>query len=198
MSLTGFMEERDERRDRAEKMAERDRACREWMNQAAPAEVRLLRFDTWARRELELRLDWTWAGEQKTKRINQCRIEIEGLVCRLWERGWMLDGKRLAAHLQAALEDVSAAQKAGRVKSFWPFFQSVMQRYVGVNAEEIQNEAMSAGAHVAAVFEQLAKKAPTLPELMAQRRAETIREAQTRQRRAEAVKAARDGQLGLF
>lgn len=201
MSLENFLDARADEQSLAAKIAERDAAFRAWANLDTPIEVRLNRFDTWVTRELEIRVNWAWAGEAKAKRIGQCRIELETLILALWRRGWMLDGRRLAKHVQTALDDVAAAQKAGRVREFWPFFQSVMKRYVGINAEEIQNEAMSAGANVAAMFETLVKKTPagpSLPELIAQRRDETIREKQSRQRRAEAVKSAEAGQLGLF
>ncbi len=56
-----------------------------------------------------------------------------------------------------------------------------MRRYVGTNAEEIQAEAISAGAHAqgalnallsAATARSTAQPAPSLTELLAQRRAE--------------------------
>jgi hypothetical protein len=42
----------------------------------------------------------------------------------------MLDGHRLAFHLLAALKEIAAAQDAGRVKDFWPFFCRVIDGYV--------------------------------------------------------------------
>lgn len=176
MSMQGYLDERDERQKRAEEMAVRDAAARSWMQRGAPEAVRLLRFDGWVRLELSERIDWTWAGPLKARRIEQCRVELEGLVLALWRRGWMLDGAALAGHIRDALDDVGAAQKAGRVRDFWPFFKAVVDRYVGVNAEEIRTESMRLGAHVGQVFQRLNQahvaKGKSLPELLAQRRQE--------------------------
>lgn len=188
MSLESFMADRETLAGRAQDMARRDEAARSWMATGTPEAVRLLRFDGWMRLELTARIDWAWAGAMKAKRIEQCRSELERLVLELWRRGWMLDGKRLAAHIKDALDDVAAAQRAGRVKDFWPFFQSVVARYVGINAEEIRAEAMQVGAHAGQVFERLNRGGQTdraMPELLAQRRDETIRERLQRERAAQ-------------
>ena len=179
-------------------MAQRDASARQWMHQDLAPEIRLLKFDSWVRVKLDRMIDWTWAGQDKPRRIEQCRLQLETLVLGLWRRGWLLDGPRLGAHIVAALADISGAQKAGRVKDFWPFFKAVSERYVGVNSEEIQAEAMSAGAAVADVFTQLQKKTQSLPELMAQRRDETLRAKQSRHRKAEATRAKETGQVQLF
>jgi hypothetical protein len=168
---------------------------------------RLLKFDAWVKAELEKRLDWAWAGEQKVKRIEQCRVQIEGLVLDLWRRGWMLDGKKLAGVITAALDDVAKAQKAGRVQDFWAFFKAIINRHVGVNSEEIQLQARSAGALLSQTLNALGVKNPApaetpLPQLIAQRReeivkAKTLREQQAEERKRR--KAAReDGNLSLF
>lgn len=140
--------------------------------------------------------------------IEQCRVKLERLVVDLWRRGWMLDGQRLAKHLRAALDDVAAAQRAGRVKDFWPFFGRVIDRYVGLNAEEIQREARAnAGASpIASIIERLGVRPSTsinvpakpLPELIVQRREETLREKLAMRRKSEASKAADKAQLPLF
>ena len=58
---------------------------------------RLLRFDAWVKGELEKRLDWAWAGAHRVKRVEQCRVQIEGLVLDLRLRGWMLDARNSRA-----------------------------------------------------------------------------------------------------
>jgi hypothetical protein len=205
MSMQGFLVDRDDELAKARSLWVRDSAARAWMQSGATIEQRLLRFDGWVRLELAARIDWTWAGEQQPRRIEQCRIELENLVLALFRRGWHLDGTRLAQHINDALDDVAAAQKAGRVRDFWPFFKSVVDRYVGINAEEIRTEAMSAGAHVGQVFERLqraAPKAPAMPELLAQRAQETLATRLQRQRaleaRQKADKQANAGQAQLF
>ncbi len=157
--------------------------------------ARLLKFDAWVRQQLADRLDWTWAGDQRPRRIEQCRLHLERLVLELWRRGWMLDGKRLADHITTCLDAVGAYQRKGGVKDFWPYFKSSVDRYVGANAEDIQAEAMRAGSHVGQILGALGiKAAPAetpLPELIAQRKAEieqakaeTLRARQTRLRAA--------------
>jgi hypothetical protein len=168
---------------------------------------RLLRFDAWVKGELEKRLDWAWAGEQKVKRVEQCRVQLEGLVLDLWRRGWMLDGKKLAGVITAALDDVAKAQKAGRVQDFWAFFVAITRRHVGVNSEEIQLQARSAGALLSQALNAIvvANPAPAetpLPQLIAQRREEIVKAKSIREQQAEERKrrkAARDdGNLSLF
>lgn len=179
-----------------------------------PPEERLQRFDAWVTGQLAARLDWGWAGAHKQRRIEQCRVYLERMVIALWRRGWMLDGKRLAARIEAMLDAVGGYQRAGKVDDFWPYFRAAVDRYVGQNAEEIQRDALAAGAHVsqalAAILAHQPSRGPSLPELVAQRagevaaaKAETLRERQARLRarkRAErdACKAnARQPQLPL-
>ena len=201
MSLEAYLQEHEGRHETAKAVADRDAALRAWIWGKTP-EQRLLAFDRWAKVELAARLDWTWAGAAKVQRIAQCHIQLETLLKNLFERGWHLDGKRLAKHVTDALDEIRAAQDAGRVKDFWSFFKSVTARYVGTHAEEIQDEAMGAGAHVGQIFEAALRHAkpagPTIPELVAQRAQERLTDRLARQRRADALKAARAAQQSLF
>ena len=183
------------------------RAADDWMLTSIAPEERLLKFDVWVRRQLTEKLQWHLDNRRRDKLIEQCRVKLERLVIDLWRRGWMLDGHRLAKHLQAALDDIAAAQAAGRVKDFWPFFCRVVDRYVGLNAEEIQREARACSGPrpISASLSWLvdrrstpAAAGPSLPELVAQRREETLREKLARRRRSEAVNAADKAQLPLF
>lgn len=201
MSLEAYLDDRDHRRDRDARLALRDAAERVWFNQGRSPADRLLRFDTWLRCELEERLDWRWAGTAKAKRIEQCRVQIEAMVLELWRRGWMLDGKRLADRITGMLDAVGKAQREGKVRDFWSYFKASVDRYVGLNAEEIQAEAMSLGVAAGDLFRHLARRAPegpSLPELVAQRADETLRERLARQRAQEARKLADAGQPQLF
>jgi hypothetical protein len=137
--------------------------------------------------------------------IEQCRVKLERLVLDLWRRGWMLDGKRLASHLLAALTDIAAAQAAGRVKDFWAFFCRVVDGYVGINSEEIQAEARAmAGARPmrsiidALHLPKLTPGSPMLPELVAQRHEEALRDRLARSRKAAAAKEATKDQMAFF
>jgi len=184
------------------------RPADDWMLPLLAPEDRLLKFDAWMRRQLESRLQWPERGRLKAKEIEQCRIRIERLVIELWRRGWLLDGQRLANHIRAALDDIAAAQAAGRVKKFWPFFCQVVDRYVGINSEEIQAEARAvAGARpIGSILSSIiierptqpAPQGPTLPELVAQRHEETLREKLARRRRFEQKQASEKAQLPLL
>jgi len=199
--MAGHLDEREDQAERDRSQAARDAYERAWFNQNRPPEVRLLNFDIWLMAELDDRLDWKWAGAAKVKRQQQCRIQIDTMILALWRRGWMLDGRRLADRITAMLDAIGKAQRAGQVYDFWPYFKASVSRYVGLNAEEIQAEAMSAGAAVGAVFQQLTRKLPTgpsLPELVAQRADETLRAKLSRQRLQEAIKAAQKDQLPLL
>lgn len=201
MSLQTYLDDRDDRLTRARDLERRDAAMRSWVMDGVTPEVRLLRFDGWVRAELEARIDWAWAKEQKPRRIEQCRIHLENLAVAFQRRGWYLDGKRFAAHITDALDDVAKAQREGRVRDFWPFFEQAVNRYAGLNAEEVQAEAMSLGVHVGQMFARIGAKAPQAPsitELLAQRRQETLREKLAAQRRIEARQEAEKAQLPLL
>ena len=161
--------------------------------EADPA-ARLIKFDAWVRGELARRIDWSWAGAQRERRIEQCRLCLEQLVLDLWRRGWLLDGKKLARHIEALLDAVARQQKQGKVGDFWAYFQASVNRYVGANAEELREEAMRAGTHVSQLLNVLGMRttpaATPLPELIAQRAGEvaqakeqTLREKQAAARR---------------
>lgn len=169
-----------------------------WLNHGNAPEVRLLKFDAWVGRQLATRLDWAWAGAGKAKRIEQCRVYLERLVLEMWRRGWMLDGKRLAAHIEKVLDAVGAYQRAGKVVEFWPYFRACVDRYVGANAEELRAEAIRVGSHVGDLLSALGVRGtgsgPSLPELVAQRADEvtkakdaTLRDKMARQRARDAA-----------
>ena len=105
--------------------------------------------------------------------------------------------------------NIGAAQRAGRVKDFWPFYCRVIDRYVGLNAEEIQTEArsLSGARSLGDVLGPLLQRlqSATLPDLIAQRRAETaeakkdtLRSRLARQRAQEAARKAAASQPQLF
>jgi valyl-tRNA synthetase len=201
MDAEAYLSERQATAATARERETRDSALRAWIWGKTP-EQRLLKFDAWVKLELDARLDWAWAGTAKAARLQQCRAQLETMLKQLFERGWHLDGRKLADLITAALDEVGAAQRAGRVKDFWPFFKSVVSRYVGTHAEEIQAEALSAGHTVSKILEAtlrgLPAKAPTVTELVAQRAAETIHQKLTRQRLKEARQKADAAQPQLF
>ena len=202
MSMSGYLDERDDRRTRAAQQAARDGDVLDWLHGAKPPEVRIAAFDRWLVKELQTRLEWGWAGAHAEKRQFQARQKVCGMVIELWRRGWMLDGQRLARHIEKMLDAIGTYQRAGKVLRFWPYFEASVERYVGLHAEEIQAEAMSAGAAVDQVLlRALSARRPEaapLPELLAQRAQETLREKVNRQKRQQARQDGEQSQGDLF
>lgn len=147
MNVLGqHLEERENAGAGAAQRLDRKKAADVWMFTGSAPEDRLLAFDCWARAELAARIDWTWAGAHKDKRIEQCRVVLEKMVLALWKRGWMLSGPQLAKRIEELLDAVGKYQRQGKVADFWPYFKAAVHRYVGLNAEEIQAEATKASA----------------------------------------------------
>lgn len=179
--LQAYLDNREHAHTRAGEAGARAKAGETWATMGQTPEQRLLAFDTWVCNQLETRLLWPADPVRKAKLIGQCRAELEKLVLELWRRGWMLDGKRLAEHITAALDQVGARQRAGQVKDFYPFFRHVITTYVGANAEEIQAEARrtpTIGTLISVLGVTRALKAAptTIPELVALRKEETLKE----------------------
>lgn len=191
-----FLEARTDRETRATRPDE-------WadINTPLASPARLLAFDGWVRRQLAARLQWPGTPAAQARQIEQCRILVETLVLDLWRRGWMLDGKRLATHIAAALDAVAQAQAKGQIRDLYAYLRRSLNAYVGLNAEEIQAEARrhatghagTLAADVLAAYG-IGGRQPTIPELVAQRRAEvdqakvpTLRAALARARRQEAA-----------
>ena len=192
--LNQYLTDRDDARARAH-------AGDDWMLTGLAAEKRLLSFDAWARSQLETRLQWPCSPAAKARLIEQCRVKLEKITLELWRRNWLLDGKRLAAHITSALDSIAARQRTGEIKDFYAYFCRSIETYVGSHAEEIQAETRLKS--VGSIAHQVLKQAGvTIPELIAQRRDEinrdkaeqTLRQKLTRQRRA----AQEAGQGSLF
>lgn len=213
MNILGqLLDERDNRRN------DQSEADDRWMREGAgidPAE-RLLRWDGWLVSTLAKTLQWPADPGRREKVIRQCAAELTVVAKQLRGRGWLLDGEALAGHVRALLAPVAAAQKAGKIGDFWPYFRAAVGRYVGANAEEIQAHARRSGAEegaqsMAAVLAGLGistarLRGPSLTELLADRggevaqtKAETLRERTARARaRKAACKAGADTLPGLF
>ena len=180
----------------------------EWYDLNGPLAppARLLAFDRWVRKELSTRLQWPGNQAARARQIEQSRILVERLVLDLWRRGWMLDGKRLANHITAALDAVAKAQAKGQIRDLYAYLRRSLEAYVGLNAEEIQAEARRhASGHIGVIAADiltaygLGQKGPSIPELVAQRRHEidqskSLRQALQEARRKSPEKHAADGQ----
>ena len=158
-----------------------------WMDERQAPEVRLLKFDAWLRQLLVDKITWPADPGRRRKMVEQCRVLVERMVIELRTRGWLFDGKLLAAHVTAAVEEVAKAQAEGRVKDLWPFFRALLQRYVGTRADELREEALSARCHISNLVGSISTR---LPSLVAQRTDETLREKLARQRHKDAARQA--------
>lgn len=164
-----------------------------------PAE-RLTKFDAWLFRQLARRIDWQWAGDAvaQGRRINQARLYVERMVLALWRRGWLLDGSALAKRIVAPLDTIAEYQRKGDVKAFWPYFCATIDRYVGVNSEEIQLESKRIGATMGQIVGLLGlnqpQNDPSLTELLA-RRAEELENAKSSLREKQKVLRAKEREI---
>ena len=181
--------DRHEGEGRLQAAGQRKQAQKTWAELGQSPEQRLLKFDVWVYAQLDSRLVWPENAARKAKLLGQCRAELEKLVLELWRRGWMLDGNRLASHIVAVLDQIGARQREGKVKDFWPFFRHVVITYVGANAEEIQAEARripTVGSVLATmgVARKVAAVPSSIPQLIALRREDTLREKLAKARKA--------------
>lgn len=184
MNVLGRVLDQRETRDR-----DADEADDRWLTERAginPDERRAA-WRRWLRKELERTLQWPKNEAARDRLIGQCMAEITILARQLRGRGWLLEGTALAVHVWALLAPIAKAQKAGKIKDFWPYFGEAVTRYVGANAEEIQaharrtraDESTQSMAGALAVFGLLkthAGRAPSLTELVAARDAQIQKE----------------------
>lgn len=173
-----------------------------WQIVGESPDARLLAFDRWVRAQISQRLVMPADEARKSKLIHQCRAELERALVGMFDRGWLLDGKRLARHVTAMLDPIGKAQRDGKVGDFWPYFSASVRRYVGANAEAIQREAKGigalAGVTVAALMQAGERAAQTTGELVQQRRDETLKERLQRRREKLAKDAADRAQMPLL
>lgn len=143
MNLLGRMLDEREDRQRSESAADE-----RWLQERAgidPGE-RLLAWDRWLVATLDRMLVWSAEPIRRHKLLRQCAAEITVVAKQLRGRGWLLDGKELAAQVRAMLEPIATAQRAGKVGDFWPYFRAAVARYVDANAEKIQALARRTGS----------------------------------------------------
>lgn len=173
---------------REDRKTEEDRVDDLWLKERAGVDPdeRRASWRRWLRKELERTLQWPGDQAARERLIGQCASEITVLARQLRGRGWLLDGAALAVHVRALLAPIAKAQRAGKVRDFWPYFCEAVSRYVGANAEEIQAHARRTGTDEAATsmasamaalgLVKAAAKASSMTELLADRDAEIRRE----------------------
>jgi hypothetical protein len=175
-----------------ERLTEQDRADDLWLKERAglDPEERRASWRRWLRKTLETSLQWPKEEAARERLIGQCAAEITVLARQLRGRGWLLEGAVLADHVRALLAPIAKAQRAGKVRDFWPYFGEAVSRYVGANAEEIQAHARRtgadegaqtmAGALAALGIGKAASRGPSMVEIITDRDAEARREKQAR------------------
>lgn len=172
----------EEREDGARSTQEADDTWLRERTGVDPAERREA-WRRWLRRTLERALQWPGDEAARARLIGQAMAEVTTLARQLRGRGWLLDGEALAGHVRALLAPVAAAQRAGKVGDFWPYFRAAVRRYVGANAEEIQRQAKRTGSDEGAqtiggvmaslgIGAALRRRGPSLVEIVAARGAE--------------------------
>lgn len=137
---------------------------------------RLAAWREWAAKKLLAEFThWPADPAARAKQVGQCTAELEALVRQLFDRGWLIEGRRLAQVVSECLSPIAAAQQAGKIGDFFPYFRVAVRRYVGANAEDMQGMARRDGADVAQSMAGILAgvigrlQAPSLTEVIAER-----------------------------
>lgn len=166
----------------------------EWMDtRRAPAE-RLVRFETWLRRQLQERLQWPKDPRKRDKQIAQCQRFVAGFLCDLNRRGWLFDGPILARIIVEKLDEIAERQKAGEIEDLWIYLRCVWSTYADAASEKLHAEAMSAGFHISKIVAGL----KTIPQATAERAEQISAEKLAAARRLQARQKAVADQPQLF
>jgi len=125
--------------------------------------------------------DLTWPADpvRRANLVDKCARELETIARHVYARGWLLQEERLGQLVRSCLESVAVAQRAGKIREFWPYYRRAVWAFVGVHAEEIQALAKRDGADVASSMESLVAGlaipglarpvAPSMTEILAER-----------------------------
>lgn len=122
-------------------------------------------------------LQWPEDEAKRERQIAHCTALLETMARHLYQRGWLLDESALGRLVKDCIAPVAAAQKAGKVRELYPYLKTTVERYVGLNAEEIQRAAKTSGADVGSSMDHLirglghvlGRPAPTMTEILAER-----------------------------
>jgi hypothetical protein len=133
---------------------------------------------------LQTTLTWPTDASRRTRLIGQCISELEVLSRQLYDRGWLLQQDRLLEVAKTCLAPIAAAQAAGKIEDFWPYFRASVRRFVPLHAEELQRLARQTRGVVGAsdVFAALSgviteRPAITPVEAIGDRHAERVQDA---------------------
>jgi len=123
-------------------------------------------------------LSWPADETRRERLLAKCATEMEVIARQLYARGWLVNEQRLGELVKGCILPIAAAQRAGQIREFWPYFSRSVRTYVGVNAETIQRQARRDGADVASSMASIIgglglrampKAAPSLTEIVAEK-----------------------------
>lgn len=151
-----------------------------WMDTTRVPAERLHKFDQWLTEQLANRLTWPRDSVSQARDIQQGKQFVLLFVRHLERNGFLFDANPLAALIIAKLDEIGELQRRGNVTNLWPYLRAIFSTYCGAKAEELRAESMQLGCHVSQI---LANAPKSIPQLEAQRHAETLREQLAKQRR---------------
>lgn len=133
-------------------------------------------------------LQWPADETRRDRLVLRCVNDLETIARHVYQRGWLLKEDRLGELVKDCIRPITEAQRAGKVRDLYPYFKAAVERYVGMNAEEIQQSAKRSGADVATSMEALVAglgrvigtPAPTITEILAERGDQTALKARPR------------------
>lgn len=146
---------------------------------------RLIKFEQWVASELSKTLIWPGETQRREKLLGQAKAFIMDAVADMGRRGFLFDGPKLAAMIRDTLRDIRRRQDLGHIHDLYPYLRQTWTTYVGARAEELRQDSMSAGTHVAQLMAKLQPRQISIPELAAREASEkaTLREAKAAARK---------------
>jgi hypothetical protein len=157
---------------------------------------RLIKFEQWVASELSKTLIWPDETSRRQKLLGQAKAFIMEAVADMGRRGFLFDAPKLAAMIRETLRTIRRRQDLGHVHDLYPYLRQTWTTYVGARAEELRQDSMSAGKHVAQLMAKLQPREISIPELAAREASEkaTLREAKAAARK----RSSNDSEPSLF
>lgn len=133
---------------------------------------RLIKFEQWVASELSKTLSWPDETARRQKLLGQAKAFIMEAVADMGRRGFLFKPAALAAMIRDTLRDIRRRQDLGHIHDLYPYLRQTWTSYVGARAEELRQDSMSAGTHVAQLIAKLQPRELTIPELALRQQAE--------------------------
>jgi hypothetical protein len=181
-------------------MSERDKRSTFDRAAARPISItdakRLIDFEQWVASQLFKTLLWPTDSRARDKQLGQAKAFIMGAVADMGRRGFLFDGRKLAAMIRETLATIRRRQDLGHIHDLYPYLRQTWTTYVGTRAEELRQDSMSAGTHIAQLMAKLQPREISIPELAAREASEkaTLREAKAAARK----RSSNDSEPSLF